>query len=86
MRIPPQTRIINGYAATDYIPWQISLQEDYVFWTHICGGTVLDKMTILTAAHCYYPNCYENKCRIVAGIYDLKDSNVQVSMKSEASD
>ena len=84
MRIPTQTRIINGYAATDYIPWQISLQEDFysiLIWTHVCGGTVLDEMTILTAAHCYYPNCYKHKCRIVVGIYDLEDSAAQVSMK-----
>ena len=43
------TRIINGERAVGPIPWQ-------VFWSYPstprCGGTILDRRTILSAAHC----------------------------------
>ena len=33
------------------IPWQVSVQ---FAGTHICGGTILDTSTILSAAHCFH--------------------------------
>ena len=27
---------------------------DYLFKEHICGGVILDAITILSAAHCFY--------------------------------
>ena len=37
-------RIVGGEQAPSMIPWQV-----YIFG---CGGTILDKCTILSAAHC----------------------------------
>ena len=50
-------RIIGGINATAPVPWQISLlrrdsTNDPPF-LHNCGGTIIDRKTILTAAHCF---------------------------------
>ena len=37
-------KIVGGKQAPSMIPWQV-----YIFG---CGGTILDKCTILSAAHC----------------------------------
>ena len=41
------SRIVGGSIAESPIPWQVRLYGDF-----ICGGTILDEYTILTAAHC----------------------------------
>ena len=52
-------RVISGQEAPFPIPWQVSLQNpqftmyDYNRKLHWCGGTILDRKTILTAAHCF---------------------------------
>jgi secreted trypsin-like serine protease len=49
-------RIINGREARPFAyPFTVSLQQN---GKHFCGGTLLDKETVLTAAHCTdeYPN------------------------------
>ena len=43
-------RIIgHGKKATQPIPWQVRLRIDGLDW---CGGTIVDHMTVITAAHC----------------------------------
>ena len=42
-------RIVGGQNAPSMIPWQVAIFKDTNF---ICGGTILDECTILTAAHC----------------------------------
>ena len=83
MVTPPKTEIENGYPVSDYIPWQISLQVYFNSrkWTHICGATILDEMTIMTASYCYNYHCYNSKCRIVAGVNDLFHPAGQVKYK-----
>ena len=39
-------RIVGGQEASAMIPWQVYI------WG--CGGTILDKCTILSAAHCQF--------------------------------
>ena len=50
MRGGAQGRIIQGNRAKSPIPWQVAIQDSE--GDLICGGTILDKMTVLTAAHC----------------------------------
>ena len=42
-------RIVGGEAAPEMIPWQVFMLMENKF---LCGGTVLDSCTILSAAHC----------------------------------
>ena len=42
-------RIVGGQEAPSMIPWQVAIFQDTEV---ICGGTILDECTILTAAQC----------------------------------
>ena len=60
-------RIVGGKFAEQMIPWQVRV------WG--CGGTILDKCTILSAAH-----CSGNKPgrKIRAGVKNLYGGGAQV--------
>ncbi len=46
-------RIVGGRAARDgEFPWQISIYRFNSMQVSFCGGSIIDKNTILTAAHC----------------------------------
>ncbi|KAM9299508.1 uncharacterized protein PAF06_016588 [Gastrophryne carolinensis] len=58
-------RIIGGYeCAPNSQPWQATL---HYFDTHACGGVLIDKEWILTAAHCQLPSI-----QIRLGDHDIK--------------
>ena len=44
------SEIVGGQPAPSPIPWQVSVQK---FGSHHCGATILDKFTLLSAAHCF---------------------------------
>ena len=53
-------RIVGGNFAPSYIPWQAQVFLGFESsWSqgeeeHLCGATILDAKTILSAAHCFY--------------------------------
>lgn len=71
------TRIINGSEATeDRYSYAVSLQDDI---GHFCGGSLIAKDVILTAAH-----CQGGKYNVVLGRHDWNDNDGQViAMKEE---
>ena len=44
------SEIVGGQPAPSPIPWQVSVQK---LGSHHCGATILDKFTLLSAAHCF---------------------------------
>merc|ERR1719400_976829 len=61
-------RIIGGEEAPKHeFPWQVSLKS---FGSHICGGSIVNKNQILTAAHCCQGQLAALDS-IVAGAHDM---------------
>ncbi|XP_030202933.1 trypsin-2-like [Gadus morhua] len=43
-------RIVGGYECKDHsVPWQVSLNNGW----HFCGGTLINNLWVVSAAHCY---------------------------------
>ena len=52
----PHTNITGSRNASEgEFPWQVSIEGPIFFanFTHLCGGTILSKYTIVTAAQCF---------------------------------
>ncbi|KAF8791070.1 U21-ctenitoxin-Pn1a like protein [Argiope bruennichi] len=79
-------RIIGGsFAKAGQYPWMVSLQKKVGdTFIHKCGGSILNKNWIVTAAHCVFNNTDE-KFRILAGLYKLSDENASTVKKYEVS-
>ncbi len=73
------TPIVGGVDANimDF-PWQVSLQSpvssDDEKPFHFCGGSIIDKFWILTAAHCV-DGLQEDQLRVVAGSTKVSESD-----------
>lgn len=67
--------IIGGDdAARHEFPWQVSVQFNVSHdkWDHVCGGSILDKNWILTAAQCVQSNI-AGRLRVVLGAYNISN-------------
>jgi len=63
--------VVGGIKAVrGSLPWQVSVQMYYGF--HFCGGTIIDKKWILSAAHCFSDGA--DGVVIVAGEHNLGKS------------
>uniref|UniRef100_A0A2K6GDY8 Serine protease 55 n=1 Tax=Propithecus coquereli TaxID=379532 RepID=A0A2K6GDY8_PROCO len=71
------SRIIGGLEAeVGEFPWQVSIQAEN---EHFCGGAILDKWWILTAAHCLNSaDISPTDLSVVVGTNDLTRSRVEV--------
>ena len=49
------SKIVGGDKAPFPIPWQVHVHYQKSGNQKKCGGTIIDKETILSAAHCFYP-------------------------------
>ncbi|XP_060534509.1 transmembrane protease serine 9-like [Cylas formicarius] len=80
----PSPRIINGQNATrSQFPYIISFQRRPILsWSHICGGSIIGRNYILTAAHCIGVNNPLSQYRVVAGILNQDDVNVGEQVRS----
>ena len=66
-------KIIGGTgAAKSEIPWQVSLQSRD--GSHFCGGSLIDKEWVLTAAHCV-ENSAPEQLQVRIGINDLNSKS-----------
>ncbi|NXJ73276.1 OVCH2 protein, partial [Trogon melanurus] len=66
------SRIIGGEEAVPFSwPWQVSVQ---ISDQHICGGAVLAKEWVVTAAHCFNSKeLYRDLWMVVTGLHDLTE-------------
>ncbi|NXW31169.1 OVCH2 protein, partial [Phaetusa simplex] len=66
------SRIIGGEEAVPYSwPWQVSIQ---ISDEHICGGAVLTKEWVVTAAHCFNSRePYRDLWMVATGLHDLTE-------------
>ncbi|GFT87401.1 trypsin-1 [Nephila pilipes] len=73
-----EERVVGGRDVSDgEIPWQVSLQRKSmksgrIF--HICGGSIINREWVVTAAHCVALALLSNY-RIVAATTNLRDEN-----------
>ena len=56
--------IVGGQLAPSPIPWQAAIQHGDSF---ICGATILDAFSVLSAAHCFYGKNFSGGLSIRAG-------------------
>ncbi|XP_058056632.1 trypsin-1-like [Anopheles bellator] len=73
----PERRIFGGYdALAGELPYQVSIQRAILTTrTHVCGGSILNQMHVLTAASCFWTDS-SSRFEVVAG-------NLRIDQASE---
>ncbi|KAJ7317885.1 hypothetical protein JRQ81_004047 [Phrynocephalus forsythii] len=75
-KIETETRIIGGQDAQPGAwPWQVSLQiyRLGIGYVHVCGGSLINNKSLLTAAHCAQKRMIPDAWRAVSGLHHLSD-------------
>ncbi|KAA0712440.1 Trypsin-1 [Triplophysa tibetana] len=69
-------RIVNGYECKLHSqPWQVLLKTD----THLCGGSLINDIWVVSAAH-----CYSSEIEVRLGEHDIvTDEGTEQSIRSE---
>lgn len=65
-----QPRIIGGFDSSEYYPWMVSIQ----IGGHFCGGALIGKDWVLTAAHCM-EDVKADQLNLYVGATDLTNLN-----------
>ncbi|XP_062933440.1 plasma kallikrein [Cynocephalus volans] len=67
-------RIVGGMNSTwGEWPWQVSLQVKVTTHRHLCGGSIIGRQWVLTAAHCFDGLSLPDIWRIYGGIVELSE-------------
>ncbi|XP_031357083.1 chymotrypsin-2-like [Photinus pyralis] len=75
LAVPALPRIVGGgYVPQGQLPYQVSIRSAGI---HLCGGSIIDKYTIISAAHCFQQSS-PSHLTVAAGIINLKDESAQV--------
>ncbi|XP_068827737.1 plasma kallikrein isoform X2 [Capricornis sumatraensis] len=73
-------RIVGGTDASwGEWPWQVSLQVKLRAQSHLCGGSIIGRQWVLTAAHCFDGLLLSNIWRIYGGILNLSEITTETS-------
>ncbi|KAL7989682.1 hypothetical protein Chor_012348 [Crotalus horridus] len=81
------TRIVGGHdAMLGAWPWQISLQVYAigVGYVHVCGGSLINTIKVLTAAHCIKISENPALWRVVIGLHNLNDNSHTIKRRIKA--
>ncbi|KAF7209760.1 transmembrane protease serine 11D [Nothobranchius furzeri] len=79
---PDVSRIVGGQEAPEGAwPWQVSVQ---IFYSHHCGGTIINDLWVLSAAHCFYKymSISRNQYRVMAGLNVLSAPGLHIQVRS----
>ncbi|XP_038209488.1 chymotrypsin-1-like [Zerene cesonia] len=78
----PDTRIVGGKEAPEgSIPWQVSMRNIEGTEYHFCGGSIIGKQWILTAAHCVKDRNIDSY-EIVVGSNKLSSGGTRYKVES----
>ncbi|KAK3721622.1 hypothetical protein QZH41_008299 [Actinostola sp. cb2023] len=72
-------RVVNGNTADLHEwPWQVSIERRH---SHVCGGSLIKKDWVLTAAHCIRTDVNMKEYTVLVGAHKLRHSTTGVQKR-----